>query len=68
MWTKIVRPVSYSACPICDSVGFNLEPGEDLDDPDPLVNCGRCGHAARLADFRRPVKREETRLLSPPTE
>lgn len=66
VWTKIVRVVSYSACPICDNGGFELEPGEHMDDLNPLVKCVRCGHVARTDDFRRPVRREETKLLPPP--
>ena len=66
MWTKIVRVVARSACPVCENGSFQLEPGEDLDDINPMVKCARCGHVARSDDFRRPIKHDEAKLLPPP--
>ena len=43
-WEKIVRVVAVSACPKCGNGGFDLMPGEDIDDPKALLKCGRCGH------------------------
>jgi uncharacterized Zn finger protein len=66
MWTKIVRAVAHSACPICENGSFQLEPGEDLDGTNPLVKCARCGHVARSEEFRRTVEHDEAKRLPPP--
>jgi hypothetical protein len=58
VWKKIVRITAVSACPKCGNSGFDLEPGEDMDDLDALVRCGRCGHVCASGKFLRPVHPE----------
>jgi ferredoxin len=55
VWEKIVRIVAVGKCPRCGNGGFDLEPGEDLDDLHALVRCGACGHVCPLDHFISPV-------------
>lgn len=54
-WKKVVRVVAVSACPKCGNSGFDFEPGHDMDDPEAMVRCGRCGYVCRIDEFTRPV-------------
>lgn len=56
-WKKIVRRVPLSGCPNCGNGGFDLEPGEDLEDYEALVRCGNCGHVCRLNQVTQPVQK-----------
>src|SRR5208282_4572064 len=42
-WKKIVQATAVSACPRCGNAVFDLESGEDLDDPSANVRCGAAG-------------------------
>jgi hypothetical protein len=43
-WKKIAETVGVSACLVCGNPAFDFVPGADMDDPQALVRCGKCGH------------------------
>jgi hypothetical protein len=52
-WKKVVQLVGVSACPRCGNHAFDYEPGTDIDDPNGLVRCGKCGHVCPGGEFLR---------------
>ena len=58
VWKKVVR-VTVAACPKCGNRAFDFEPGHDMDDPEAVVRCGRCGHVCRVDEFMRPIAPDE---------
>jgi hypothetical protein len=60
-WRKIVQAVAVSACPECGNAAFDLEPGEDLDDPNAKVKCGACGFVCSADKFMRSLGDHERR-------
>jgi len=55
-WNKIVHITAVSACPKCGNPGFDLEPGEDVDDLNARIMCGQCGYICPGGEFWRPVR------------
>ncbi len=62
-WKKIVQATAVSACPRCGNAVFDLESGEDLDDPSANVRCGACGHVCSAQEFSRPLAEHERREI-----
>lgn len=53
---KIVEVTAISACLKCGNPAFDLEPGQDLDDPGARVRCGKCGHVGTEGEFLRTIR------------
>ena len=59
VWVKIVQRTGVSACPKCGYSGFDLEPGEDVDDENPKVRCSQCGNICTSDQFMRRIEPED---------
>jgi hypothetical protein len=55
-WKKVVQLVAVSACPKCSNSAFDPEPETNIDDPNGLVRCGKCGYVCAGSEFMRPVE------------
>ncbi len=56
VWKKVVQVVAVSACPKCGNRAFDPEPGTNIDDPQGLVRCGKCGYVCLSSEFMKPVE------------
>ncbi|ESZ13468.1 hypothetical protein X735_19370 [Mesorhizobium sp. L2C085B000] len=43
-WIKVVQRIGFIVCPKCENRGFELQPGEDIDNASAKIRCGRCGY------------------------
>jgi ferredoxin len=54
-WEKVAKVVAVSACPVCGNDGLDFERGVDIDDPQAIVRCGKCGHLCPADKFIKPA-------------
>lgn len=56
-WIRVVERTGYAVCPKCGNPGFDLEPGEDIDDVDAKIRCGKCGYVCPADEW--PMRSED---------